>query len=205
MKEPVRTLAFLCPKCRQPVIADRTVFSLCAARTEIPCPCGGSKLEIDPLETGVNLTVPCVFCQKEHRVTVPMQSFLHERTLGLSCGASGLDCCYVGEEGPVYAAVMRLEEALDRLPQEAQGQEDEKAPFLNELVMHEVLEELRDIAARGGVSCTCGSHQWSLRIHYASLELVCAICGGKLRIPAATQEDLTDLCCKSTLLIHEHI
>ena len=55
----------------------------------------------------------------------------------------------MGEEGPVFAAVRRLEEAADKLEREAGA----RGAFLDELGMHEVLSELRDIARRGGVSC----------------------------------------------------
>lgn len=36
--------------------------------------------------------------------------------------------------------------------------EDEvsQGAFLDEIVMEEVLSEIRDIAARGGISCACG-------------------------------------------------
>ena len=67
--------------------------------------------------------------------------------------------------------------------------------------MTEVLGELKDIAARGGISCTCGSKRYKINVHYSAVELECADCGGKLRIPAATGEDLEDLCCQSTLVI----
>jgi methionine synthase I (cobalamin-dependent) len=124
----------------------------------------------------------------------------------MACPASGLDCCYVGEEEPVFSAMKRLEEAMDQLDQQNPENEDgnthESGTFLNELVMQEVLGEVKEIAARGGISCQCGSKQWRMRIHYSSLELVCPSCGGSLRIPAATQSDLTDLCCKDHLLIH---
>ena len=32
--------------------------------------------------------------------------------------------------------------------------------------------------------------------------IVCADCGGDLRIPAATQSDIEDICCKQSLRIH---
>ncbi len=204
MKEPVRTLGYICPKCRQPVIADRTVFSLCAARSELPCPCGNSKLELEPLEAAINLTVPCAGCRKEHRVTVPHRAFLYQRALALACPSTGLDCCYVGVEGAVFAAMQRLEGAMDQLEPAGEEQSQPRSTqFLNPTVMQECLEELRDIAARGGISCSCGSKKWSMKIHYSAIEVACASCNGKLRIPAATQEDLTDLCCKSTLVIRE--
>ena len=73
--------------------------------------------------------------------------------------------------------------------------------FLDELVMHEVLSEIRYIAARDGISCTCGSRQWSFDLHYSSVDLTCVDCGGTLRLPAATENDLEDICCKYTLQI----
>ena len=113
------------------------------------------------------------------------------------CAASGLDCCYVGEQEAVFAAMRRLEETVDVLESEAGAQ----GMFLNDLVMEEILEELRDIGRRDGISCTCGSRAWNLKINYSSVELTCARCGAGLKIPAATMSDIEDLCCKPTLTI----
>ncbi len=110
----------------------------------------------------VNLTVPCVVCGRDHLVSCPSHAFLREKALAFSCAASGLDCCYVGEEGPVYAATARLERAIDKLESpdgSGQTEDEEKPPFLDPLIMEEVLSEIRDIAARGGISCTCGSRE----------------------------------------------
>ena len=106
----------------------------------------------------------------------------------------------MGEEGPVYAATARLEQAVDKLDQDP-GPEEERPPFLDPMVMEEVLSELRDIAARGGVSCACGSKAWTFRVNYSSVDLVCGQCGAEMRIPAATADDIDDLCCKTSLLI----
>ena len=132
---------------------ERTVFQLAAAANELPCPCGKSALRVEMMGDRVRLTVPCLSCGRDHTVTCSTQAFLHQKVLAFSCAQSGLDCCYVGEEGPVFAALQRLEAAADKL-ERAEG---EKGAFLDELVMHEVLSELRDIAARGGISCACGA------------------------------------------------
>lgn len=195
--EMKRTLSYICPSCRQSVIVDRTLFALAAAPTRIPCPCGKSALEVEFLADKVKLGVPCLFCGREHRVSCSSTAFVGEKTLAFSCAASGLDCCYVGEEGPVYAATARLEQAMDKLEREP----DKDAPFLNEIVMHEVLSEIRDIAQRGGIACACGSHDWSFQINYSSVDLMCARCGAQMRIPAATADDIDDICCKNTILI----
>ena len=142
VEEAKRTLAYLCPACRQSVAVERSVFQLAASANELPCPCGKSSLRVELMGDRVKLTVPCLFCGKDHTVTCSSHAFLHEKVLAFSCAASGLDCCYVGEEGPVFAALQRLEEAVDKL-EAASG---EKGAFLDELVMQEVLSELKEIA-----------------------------------------------------------
>lgn len=197
LQDPQRTLGFFCPKCRQAVVIERSAFQLAAAQSSLPCPCGKSALEIEILGDKVRLSVPCVFCEKTHTVTCSTHGFLHEKAMALSCSASGLDCCYVGEEGPVFAAMERLEEAIDALEVEAAG----KGAFFSEMVMEEILEELRDIGARGAIDCSCGSKTWGLQVNYSSVYVLCRECGGAMRIPAATLTDLDDLCCKPTLTI----
>lgn len=197
VEEAKRTIAYLCPACRQSVVVERSVFQLAAAPAQLPCPCGKSAVRTEMLGDRVKLTVPCLFCGREHTVTCSTHAFLHEACLAFSCAGSGLDCCYAGEEGPVFAAMSRLEETLDKL----EAEEGERGSFLDEVIMHEVLSELRDIAQRGGISCSCGSGRWSLRVNYSSVELICARCGGTLRLRAATADDLEDLCCQYTLTI----
>lgn len=197
-QEASRFLSYLCPHCRQTVIVERSLFALAAAPVRIKCPCGKSELKVDVQPNRVNLSVPCTFCGREHAVSCSTKAFIREKTLAFSCAASGLDCCYIGEEGPVYAAAARLERAADQLEQSA----EERGTFLNELVMGEVLEELRDIAKRGGISCTCGSKAWNFQINYSSVDLICGSCGAQMRLPAATADDLEDLCCKTKLVIH---
>ena len=101
IEDAKRSIAFLCPSCRQPVILERSVFQLAAAGGKLPCPCGKSSIRIDLMGDRVNLTVPCLFCEQEHTVTCSTHAFLTEKCLAFSCANSGLDCCYVGEEEPL--------------------------------------------------------------------------------------------------------
>lgn len=197
MEEPKRTLAYLCPKCKQTVVVEQTVFRLAAAPSKLPCPCGGSALQVEMEADHVDLTVPCSYCGEDHHVRCPAHAFLHEKALAFSCKATGLDCLYVGEEGPVFQAVRRLEEAAAKMAEKPEGD----GSFLNETIMAEVLGELRDIAGRGGIRCLCGSKNYKVKVLYSAVELTCADCGAKLRLPAATGEDLEDLCCRYTLTI----
>ena len=196
--EEKRTIAYVCPECRQTVIMERSTFSLAAAPSHLPCPCGKSAVEVELVGDRVELEVPCAVCRKSHRVSCPTAAFLKQRALAFTCGASGLECCVVGEEGPVYEAAHRMEEKMDKLEEH----EESQGAFLDEIVMHEVLSEVKDIAARGGISCTCGSKNWRLKVNYSSVDLICAGCGGAARIPAGCADDIDDICCKTKLVIH---
>lgn len=197
IEEAKRTLAYICPTCRKPVVVERSMFQLAAAPNDLSCPCGKSSLRVELMGEQVRLTVPCLFCARDHVVTCSARAFLHERTLAFACATSALDCCYVGEDGAVFAALKRLEEAVDKLEAEAGAD----GTFLDEMIMHEVLSELKDIAQRGGVSCACGSKGWKLQINYSSVDIVCGDCGATMRIPAATADDIDAICCKNKLLI----
>ena len=175
-----RTIGYICPHCRNSVIAARSPFQLTAsASCEIPCPCGKSSLNIEYLLDRFRITSPCVACGDRHTVTCPAEAFLSRKALAFSCQSTGMDCCYVGEEGAVFAAMERLEKATDHLAQEKDKESEETGTFLNDLVMEEVLAEL----------------------HYASVELICAQCGSAMRINAGTMDDLNELCCHPKLTI----
>lgn len=196
-QEETRTLAYICPACRQPVVIERSVFQLAAAPNSLPCPCGGSELKTEMQGDKVKLTVPCLFCNHSHTAICSTHAFLHEKALAFTCAASGLDCCYVGQEGPVFAAMRHMEEAADKLAPEG----EENGAFLDENVMREVLSEVRDIALRGGVECACGSSKWSMKVKYGAVELTCDQCGAMLRIPAAVADDIDSICCKDKIII----
>ena len=62
-------------------------------------------------------------------------------------------------------------------------------------------QSCKDIARRGGISCTCGSRRWGFDVNFSSVDLYCQDCGGRYRVPAATADDIDDLCCKTSILI----
>ena len=53
----------------------------------------------------------------------------------------------------------------------------------------------------GGVQCGCGSSDYGIHVRRDAVDLTCSRCGARLRIPAATDEDLDRLCCQMKLVI----
>ena len=199
MPEETRTVGYICPVCGQAVIARRTAFQLAAGNSTLPCPCGKSELSFRQLGDRCEITAPCLFCARDHRTVCSNDALLHKKLLALSCPASGLGCCYVGEEGQVFQVMDKLEQAVDKWRMD--DQTDRRGAILNEVVMGEVLAELRDIARQGGVRCACGSADYGVKVGYSSVDLVCASCGATLRLPAATPDDLDGLCARDRLTI----
>ena len=193
--EETRSFGYICPKCGRAVMARRSALSLAAAAAHIECPCGQSDMLIETDGSRFRLWVPCGLCGETHQAECSADAVLRGRGIGLACPKTRQICCYVGQEDQVSAQVEQL--AVRAAKEKA---EDPEA-FTDNIIMYEVLSELKDIAARGGIRCRCGSTRYGIQVHRDSVDLCCQDCGGKLRLPAATDEDLDRLCCQMTLTI----
>ena len=166
-----------------------------AAAARIGCECGESELEIQTDGVKFRLWVPCGLCGGTHQAEVDVNAILTGRGVGLACPETKQLCCYAGDTAQVQRA---MEELAIRAEKEKC---EEKEAFTDNVIMYEVLSELKDIAARGGIRCSCGSTEYGIQVHRDAVDLVCRRCGGKLRLPAGTDEDLDRLCCQMTLTI----
>ena len=84
MSEKTRTIGYICPVCGQAVVASRTPFQLCAGDSSLPCPCGKSELSFRQLGDRCEMTVPCLFCARDHRAVCSNDGLLHKELLALS-------------------------------------------------------------------------------------------------------------------------
>ena len=198
MKEEMRTIGYLCPKCRKSVLQKRTRFALAASGAIVACECGGSELQIDFDGKLFRISVPCGVCGGEHLAECSADRLLDGEGIGLACPKTSELCCFIGEEYAVERALEQL-----RITAEKQtGQEEASEAFTDTVIMYEVLSELKEIAARpNGITCACGSAHYKMQVRPAAVDLICEGCGAKLRIGAATDEDLDRLCCRMTLQI----
>ena len=193
--EETRSFGYICPACGRANFHTRSVFALTAAAARMECECGREALEVQTDGTKFRLWVPCGVCGGHHQAECSADALLHGRGIGLSCPVKQDLCCYVGREQEVRRAMENLALRVEK----DKGTDGEA--FTDNVIMYEVLSELKDIAARGGISCTCGSTRYTVQVRRGAVDLVCADCGGRLRLPAATDEDLDDLCCRMKLTI----
>ena len=149
--EEVRSFGYICPKCGKAVLGSRSAFALQAAAVRIGCECGESELEIQTDGVKFRLWVPCGLCGGTHQAEVDVNAILTGRGVGLACPETKQLCCYAGDTAQVQRA---MEELAIRAEKEKC---EEKEAFTDNVIMYEVLSELKDIAARGGIRCSCGS------------------------------------------------
>lgn len=198
MREKI-ALGYICPACGKSVIGERTAFAFSAGVAGLVCECGESELVSESDGFHLRLTVPCGVCGGEHTARVEARRLFDGGSIALSCPERQQLCCCIGEEGRVTAALRQLQTAAEKL----RGQAEEEM-FADSVIMYEILSELKDIAARDGISCACGSRQYRIAVRGGAVDLICGACGGRLRIGAATDEDLDQLCCRCTLTIPEN-
>ena len=199
MSDEMRTFGYLCPECGRMVMKTRSVFALEASNVEVECDCGKSSLQVQYDGNEYRVYVPCGLCGETHMAVCPPERMLHGAT-ALGCAETKQFCCFIGEEGIVEKNLRELAILAEKEKQQKEGNENEA--FVDNVIMYEVLSELKEIAAReNGVTCACGSHQYGIEIRRSAVDLVCRTCGAKLRIPAATDRDLDDLCCHWKLVI----
>ena len=115
MPEETRAIGYVCPVCGQAVIASRTAFQLAAGNSVLPCPCGKSELRFHQLGDRCEVTVPCLFCARDHTAVCANEAMLGRELLALSCPASGLGVCQIGREDRVFQAMEKLEAAVDKV------------------------------------------------------------------------------------------
>ena len=180
-------------------MGTRSVFALEASNAEIECSCGKSSLDIGFDGEKYHITVPCGICGETHTAICGPERILQGAT-ALGCAQTKQFCCFIGPEGTVEKNLRELAILAEKEKQQ-EGEGSQEA-FVDNVIMYEVLSELKDIAARkDGITCGCGSHRYGMEIRRSAVDLICRDCGAKLRIPAATDRDLDDLCCHLKLVI----
>ena len=195
MEENMRTFGYLCPKCGQTVIAARSIFALEASNAVIECDCGKSALQVHFDGVRYQLEVPCGLCGQNHIAVCQPKQILTDAT-ALACAKTRQFCCFIGPQNTVQR---HLQDLVVFSQKEKQNPDE---VFVDSIIMYEILSELKEIAARpDGITCACGSSNYRMEIRSGAVDLICQNCHAKLRLPAATDRDLDDLCCHIKLKI----
>ena len=142
--EEMRSFGYICPACGKAVLHSRSVFALNAAAARMECECGKEALTAETDGLRFRLQVPCGVCGGHHQAECAADAVLRGRGIGLACPEKHELCCYIGEDAEVRRAMEGL--ALRVAKEKASPDE----AFTDNVIMYEVLSELKDIAGRHG-------------------------------------------------------
>ena len=162
--EEMRSFGYICPACGKAVLHSRSVFALNAAAARMECECGKEALTAETDGLRFRLQVPCGVCGGHHQAECAADAVLRGRGIGLACPEKQELCCYIGEDAEVRRAMEGL--ALRVAKEKASPDE----AFTDNVIMYEVLSELKDIAGRGGISCACGSHRYTMQVRRGAVD-----------------------------------
>lgn len=179
MSEEMRTFGYLCPKCGKPVMGTRSIFALEASDAEIACECGGACC-VQSMTAGTTGYMSPAACAPK-----PIWQFAR-RT-----GCSGAPPPWPVPKPSSFAASSALKALWKRtcgelviLAEKEKQQQEEPEAFADNVIMYEILSELKDIAARpDGITCACGSNRCGMEIRRSSVDLVCRDCGARRGFP----------------------
>ncbi len=187
------TAAYRCPSCGSGIMSAVNVFDLSADRVKLKCDCKTSEMDIIALPDGrVQITVPCIFCRKNHTFTVNKSIFFGQDIFAFACPYSNINIAFVGDMNHVKAELARSElELLDMLEEngvesfDVFGDKD-----IDELPDPEVLSivtyVVSELSEDGRIYCNCpeGEGEYEVDITSEGICIECKRCGAKHTVAA---------------------
>lgn len=180
-------IAYRCPDCGSAVYGFIGKFALQAGMVRLKCACGKSALDITATaDKKLRLSVPCVFCGKNHNFTLSQTLFFERELFLLNCPYSNMDIAFIGDKASVDAQVERTANELSSLlaDLEAESLKDiqpvdlDEEDVLPDPTVYDALRFLvKDLEADGRVDCPCHKGEYDLRFCPEGVQVFCPDCG----------------------------
>lgn len=194
--------AFRCPRCGRAVKSELNVFKLSAPLLRLRCPdCGEAMTAVKRSDGKIRLTVPCLFCEHPHNLTVSEATFFDNDLFTVPCAISGINVLFAGREDKVDEALKESGEELARILEDAgiddfsalKTHDEERADPAIENVVHFLLTELED---EGKISCYCKEEGetplYDFQILSERVRIFCRCCNAEATLPLRSEADAED-------------
>ncbi len=194
--EPKKTfIAYRCPSCGEAVLGLVGSFALHADMLRLKCPCGGSHMSVYVTkDKKIRLSVPCLFCAKDHSYLLSESVFFDKDIFCLTCGATGMDTAFLGEEERVREALTENENELNRMLKEAgassiadilQERRAEEEEALPDAQIYDIVRfVVKELEADGEIHCPCNSGSYEFDVLPHGIRVFCPTCGADYVFPA---------------------
>ena len=180
-------IAYRCTKCATTVYGFIGKFALSAGMVRLKCSCGESALDVQIThDKKLRLSVPCIFCGKNHSYTVTQPLFFGREIFLLNCPYSNMDIAFIGSKENVDSEAKRTEAELERLfaeleaenPSDIQPQDVDEEEVLPDPSIYDAIRFLiKDLESEGKVDCPCHKGEYDLRFCAEGIQVYCPDCG----------------------------
>ncbi len=205
-------IAYRCPACGEPVTGLVGRFALSADMLRLRCPCGEHALDIHTRRDGkLELSVPCVFCKKNHTYSIGQSLVFDRDRFVLSCPYANMDIVFIGSPEHVSEDVERTAEELRTLlrDMEADGLSDiqpqdmDADEVLPDAQVYDTLRfVVRELEADGQIDCPCHSGTYDLRFTDGGIQVYCPSCGASHTFAAESAAAAQDYVLLDHLSLH---
>lgn len=192
--EPKKTfVAYRCPVCGQAVVGFAGSFAMSADMLRLRCPCEGSAMTITVTpEKKIRLSVPCLFCEKEHSYILSRDLFYGKDIFLLNCSYTGLDVGFIGDEDRINENLARTEREIQKLCEDAGASPDvlfHKAKLdenaLPDAQIYDIVRfVVKELEADGAIDCPCHSGSYDFEVVENGIRVFCPDCDAEYIFPA---------------------
>jgi len=194
METKKRYIAYRCPSCGDLTVGLIGKFAFSADLLRLKCPCGESALDAKiRANHKLEISVPCVYCKKNHNYTVTEDiAFLRER-FSLACPYSNMDILHFGDEDAITEDGKRtgleLSDVLKNLEadklSDIQPQDLDKEDILPDPAVYDTFRFLvKEMEAEKTIDCPCHGGSYDLRFTDDGIQVYCPSCGATHLFPA---------------------
>ena len=195
-------IAYRCPRCASAATGFVGEFSLSADMLKLKCPCKESEMSITRTsDKKIRLSVPCIFCNKNHGFVVSQDVFYGKDLFLLNCPYTNMDICFIGKEKEISEAIEKNTndlntlfadlgyESLDEILSDDRSAED----MLPDVEIYNIVRFIvSELTADGQISCECNKDErpdhYELDFVEEGLRVYCKECHAEYVFPTDSLE-----------------
>ena len=195
----VRCVAYSCDQCGTVNEKKIHIFNLSEGRAmPLVCECGAHCMVVMLKKDKYHIADSCAYCRQTHRYYTSKQRFWNGVPMEFCCPENGVSRFMIGDDAEVKHYAKHQQEMLDEMAEYSDIMQE--IEFQNENVIVDTLERIHEIARHGNIFCTCGG-DIEFCLESDSIKLTCSQCGSAEVIHAVSEQDLSNIRKRESIVI----
>lgn len=178
--------AYRCAECGNTIFGMTGALALTGDLIKLKCTCKKTEMQIKNAGDGkVRISMPCVFCQKDHSFVISKSILLSRDLFTYPCPYTGIDICFFGTEDNVSKAVEESDKSLSELLSQEEFDElsdmEKSGSEGDDVIRFNIKYVLKELLEDNAVTCGCkDTGKYEIYDLDSSVVIECEKCGQKL-------------------------